>query len=82
MTDIDYDDPFLDIRYSIRRNYDEARRIREMVLKQVDAGYSRRDIARRLGMTHGTLEHWIRLARQERDGDPNRPNTDRLPYSH
>ncbi|UWD79220.1 helix-turn-helix domain-containing protein [Curtobacterium flaccumfaciens] len=69
MTDIDYDDPFLALRYAIDRHQSEARRIRQLVLEQVDRGVSRREVARRIGMKPSTVANWIDLARQERDGE-------------
>jgi transposase-like protein len=80
MTEPDYDDPFLEIRYAIRRNYAEARRIRLLVLEQLESGHSQREIGRRVGVTHSTLAHWVKLAREERD-EPSTPSIgDRMPY--
>jgi transposase-like protein len=80
MNEPDYDDPFLEIKYALKRNYEEAARIRRMVLEQVEAGHTQRDIGRRLGIGASTLGHWIRTARAERDEHADRRNTDHLPY--
>ncbi len=50
MNEPDYSDPIFEIQYALKRNYEEARRIRRMVLEQVEAGRSQREIGRRLGV--------------------------------
>lgn len=64
----DFDDPIFEIRYAIKRQHDESRRIRALILEQVESGVSQRELARRLGMSHGTMNHWISAARADRDG--------------
>lgn len=81
MNEPDYSDPIFEIQYALKRNYEEGRRIRRMVLEQVEAGRSQREIGRRLGVGNSTLTHWIKAARAERDGSPDRRNTDHLPSS-
>jgi len=79
MTEIDYDDPILEIRYALKRNHDEARRIRQMVLEQIEAGRSQREIGRQLGVGNSTLTHWLKTAREERDGAAATRGTNHLP---
>lgn len=77
--DLDYEDPFLEIRYALKRNAEEARRIRRLILAQTEAGVSHREVATRIGVPYGTFTYWIRLAREERDGAQSGTTTERLP---
>lgn len=81
MSHPDYDDPFLAIRYAIDRHQEEARRIRRLVLEQLELGTSRSEIGRRIGVKPSTLQHWVVLAKAERDGDDAGPTPNLMPFS-
>lgn len=81
MTEPSFDDPFLEIRYAIKRHREEARRIRRLVLQEEERGTSRREIARRLDMKPSTLTHWVQLARAERDGSADDNRAEHMPQS-
>jgi len=66
-TDSDVEEFIFDVRYTIRRNDAEQRRLRHMILELSEsAGVTQRELARRIGIPHGTLTRWIQTARQER----------------
>ncbi|WP_369076258.1 MULTISPECIES: helix-turn-helix domain-containing protein [Curtobacterium] len=65
------DDLIAEVRYTIRRNESEQKRLRQMILDLNEAGVTQRELARRIGVPLGTLTHWIRTAKADR-GDPPR----------
>jgi transposase-like protein len=81
MTSTDYDDPFYAIRYALDRHYEEAKRIRRLVLQLEETGVSRREIGRRIGVQATTLTHWVKLAKAERDESAPDPGTNYLQQS-
>ncbi len=65
---VNFDDPMLEIRYSLRRADAEARRIRALILNLHDSGvYSQRQLASELDVSRRTIGNWLTLARSERD---------------
>jgi transposase-like protein len=81
MSQPDYDDPFLAIRYAIDRHHEEAKRIRRLVLEQQERGTSRSEIGRRIGVKPSTLQHWITLAKAERNGGDAGSTPNLMPFS-
>lgn len=77
MNDSDLD-PILEIRYAMRRQFDDARRLRAMLLEQVDAGMKQSVLARRIGMNQRTLSNWLEMARKEQRDQTD--HSERLPY--
>lgn len=56
-----------DVRYTIRRNESEQRRLRRMILELAESsGVTQRELARRIGIPLGTFTRWIQTAKQER----------------
>jgi len=67
MPETDYYDSVYEIRYALARQEDEARRIRRLLLEEVETGpLSQREIARRIGVNYRTMTHWLQAAREER----------------
>jgi hypothetical protein len=67
MTDPDLTDPVLELHIALERNQAEARHLRQQLLRIVESGTPQREVARRLSMPYGSLSHWVRQARRERD---------------
>lgn len=72
-------DPILEIRYAMRRQHDDARRLRAMLLEQVEGGMKQSVLARSVGLKERTLSTWLDLARRERRDPENA--VERLPYT-
>lgn len=67
-TTANFDDPMLEIRYSLRRADAEAGRIRALILNLHDSGvYLQRQLASELDVSRRTIGNWLTLARSERD---------------
>jgi len=64
----DLNEQFVEARYLLRRSAEDAQRARATLLALTDAGVPQRTAAARMGVPAGTLTHWLRLARAERDG--------------
>lgn len=68
MLETEYDDPIYAIRYALARQEEEAKRIRRLLLEEVEAErVSQRELARRIGVNYRTLAYWVASARAERE---------------
>lgn len=70
--DVLSNDLVAEVRFTIRRNEAEQKRLRRMILDLNEAGVTQRELARRIGVPLGTLTHWIRSAKQDRGDAPRR----------